>query len=292
MKRTLLLVLLGAYALLAGSAPAHAYDDDTHYYYCYYLARKCGFGPQDSLRIASANVAVDYCPVTEPLQNYSPGPGAQTVRERFHSLPPFTGLPKFVQKWTPTDRENVQKWLTQRENQAWAMGNPGVFLHYYMDRFAHENYHSPFGHFFDPTANLGARIHKPDYLSDDVAKAMKMTRGTITVLLQFKAKQRANLTLDGIPYLKTTEENNRRKQIYDTAYEMLKQLTRTVNQKPDSFNSPNSADAKRVIEKALNEKIPDVNIKVGGEADHRIDYQFDLDGKVTANADKWALTGR
>src|SRR3982751_4853871 len=92
-KAFLLAVAIGSLLLLNG--PARAYDNDTHFWFTYYLARKAGYTPIQATQIASADVSVDYDEDTQPvlpeISTFSafrhPLDHFQYVRNRLHALP-------------------------------------------------------------------------------------------------------------------------------------------------------------------------------------------------------------
>src|SRR5436190_17027801 len=87
---------------------ASAYDNDTHFWFTYYLAVKAGYTPIQATQIASADVSVDYDEDTQPVLPAIETFGAfrhplnhfQYVRNRLHALPTkaeiirLAGLPK------------------------------------------------------------------------------------------------------------------------------------------------------------------------------------------------------
>lgn len=213
--------------LIASTAPsARAYDDDTHFWLTYYLARKVGFTPTQARQIASADVSVDYDHDTWPVLPFDLH--LEDQRKRFHALPSTKetekcrdkvrkelGLPAkslfsldkprltlaqrkqleagVYQCIKPAmDREEVERWA-----EAIDTGNPGVFLHYFQDKFAHRGFESQFGHL------RAARV--PDFLSSDPAKAKLMAQGTIQQLRRFMTTTWAGKRLPPEPNWRSVE---------------------------------------------------------------------------------------
>jgi hypothetical protein len=167
--------------------PAAAYDNDTHYYLVYYLARKMGYSSIQSRRIALADVSVDYDPHTEPVQDYGVSNAAQQPRVAFHAF-------LDERKFSLADPDQLVEALAARQKQAdvlWAYGlqtgNPGEFLHFLGDEFAHRDPTTlkPYG---SETGHL-AEGHTPDYLSNDPDSAWEMVQATVVALQQFAASK-------------------------------------------------------------------------------------------------------
>jgi hypothetical protein len=59
---------MGLCLLLGCGGRVHAYDNDVHYVFTYYLARQVGFTPPQAHQIASGDVSTDYDSRVEPLQ--------------------------------------------------------------------------------------------------------------------------------------------------------------------------------------------------------------------------------
>ena len=66
MKRLAKLTLLLALVVMP-AARAAAYDNDTHFWFTYYLAVRAGYTPVQAMQIASADVSVDYDDDTQPV---------------------------------------------------------------------------------------------------------------------------------------------------------------------------------------------------------------------------------
>jgi hypothetical protein len=95
MKRSLQLLVAVVFVIAAIAINARAYDNDTHFWFTYYLAIKAGFTPLQATQIASADVSVDYDDDTQPvlpsIESFSafrhPLDHFQYVRNRLHALP-------------------------------------------------------------------------------------------------------------------------------------------------------------------------------------------------------------
>jgi hypothetical protein len=150
MRRPLLfLVVLVSLSL---APPAFAYDDDGHYLLTYFVARSIGYTPEQSYRIALANVGVDHFPQTEPIQNYNIADEAQAPRIAFHAF-----LPSIFVLDPPRAVATKNTILAGLRTQGYKLQNPGGALHAAMDNFSHMGYWSKTGH--------AAAGHTPDYLS-------------------------------------------------------------------------------------------------------------------------------
>lgn len=193
-----------------GVKNTRAYDNDTHFWLTYYLAVKAEFTPHQATQIASANISVDLDLDTEPILgnlvrgvlSVHPLTNAQKVRGRFHALPRRKDL---VRKndyprthwWDPirldlADNEPYRKHYLQmlihanamvsdRLNEFWeetlsANENPGVFLHYLQDSFAHKGFLSYIGH-------IG--YDYVDFVATDRDKAKLTARSTLQYLKAF-----------------------------------------------------------------------------------------------------------
>lgn len=173
---------------------AIAYYDDTHYGVTYYLARIVGYTPEQSQRLASATVSVDYSKATEPVQgeNMIVGPpgSAQTPRVSFHAFLDEVIYPDCQtnieeRRAAMLDVKKRERFLFQ---QAVKSRNPGVFFHFYQDEFSHSGYGSWGGHFASRTANKrGLPIGSyTDWLSSyDPAHHMKAIDATIEMLKSY-----------------------------------------------------------------------------------------------------------
>jgi hypothetical protein len=246
---------------LAGNAPQPVtYDNDTHFYYTYYLARVANFTPDEALRIASANVALDCDPKTEPFQKTLVSPAAQSVRRRFHAFVPS------LDRRGEDERERNRRAAYER---AWDSGNPGGYLHFYMDIFSHRGFDSMLGH--------AAKGHKPDFLSRNPVRAERMTRGVLSLLWEFRHRHRANhseILQDGGfgPGVRLTGADPGGLVLaYRRVQPVLFALIAAND--PRWLARPNAASAQLIVSRALREQVPDFS--------RRIRYSFDRQGYPT-----------
>ena len=178
-----------------------AYDNDTHFWFTYYLAVEAGYTPIQATQIASADVSVDYDDDTQPvlpsLESLAsfrhPLDHFQYVRNRLHALPMksevmlLASLPDGYW-WNPlliTDPKTLtaaHAIVEQRKKVFWADTladgrNPGVFLHYLEDTFAHDGFASYIGH---------AGYYRVDYMASDKPKAERMAFTVLKYLIAFR----------------------------------------------------------------------------------------------------------
>lgn len=173
-----------------------AYDNDTHFWLTYYLAVKAGYTNTQATQIASANIGVDFDKDTEPLTPRfdhwkdwtQPWSHYQNIRAQFHALP-LTGSIFDKEWWNPTkleiNGENLKKAqviVEARKKQFWEETlregeNPGLFLHYLQDIFAHNGFTSYVGH---------AGYYYVDFLDSDADKAERMAFDTLSYLIVFR----------------------------------------------------------------------------------------------------------
>jgi hypothetical protein len=216
------LTVMAALLLLATPSSVFAYDNDTHFWLTYYLARKTGYSHVQAEQVASANISVDLDVHTDPVvarpnflnDIFKPGFMLQFVRATLHALPMRSDL---VSEFNGTiDRNGKQRtfftfdpriecedpniadcdpdrvlWLDERAlagqklrwdnvvdmSRANNGDNPGVFLHYLQDKYAHRGFTSVMGH---------AGYRRVDYLASDREKARRMVRDTVNYLIEFK----------------------------------------------------------------------------------------------------------
>lgn len=173
--------------LLAGALTTQTvktFYDDTHYSLTYYMARSCGYTPYQAHRLASADVSIDYSPLTEPVQSelqLSRGNElAQEPRVRFHAFVDDRASADAAVRSVDTHRRELEA----LEKQS---GNPGVFLHFLQDIEPHKGYSSLGGHWVSPTAAasnllIGATT---DYLSYRPNRAYDMVDATLELLTRF-----------------------------------------------------------------------------------------------------------
>ncbi len=220
------------------------YDDDTHYYLTYFLARKAGFTQIQSFRIASANISIDYSDETEPIQYLRQasdirGRNTQFRRIRFHA---FQDADQFGEGSSEAGKAAIK--LAGQELRARCVNikNPGGYLHFYQDTYSHDpdKYQSISGHMRDG--------HAPDFLSDPpVSRAEFMVKGTLAELKKFMTEYCPGQKPRPIDY------DGEIKPVLDELIEINPPPHRTND--PRSKNlvdiSPDAEAAGRVIEKAL-----------------------------------------
>jgi hypothetical protein len=204
------IVLFGA---LACAQSTRAYDNDTHFWLTYYLAIKVGYTPIQAAQIASADISVDFDKHTEPVlpspnfkfDIFKPDEYMQTVRSTLHALP----LRQLVMDRFPSRREPARRdaeWdprietdpeilsflddlVMRGQEYRWEQvvknrDNPGVFLHYLEDKYAHRGFCSYVGH---------AGYEYVDFLASDPEKAKRMMRDVVNYLFEFKSM------MNGVP---------------------------------------------------------------------------------------------
>jgi len=184
-----------------------AYDNDTHYWFTYYLAVKAGFTPFQAEQIASADVSVDFDEDTEPvtpkldtlMQAYRFKATFSMVRSNFHALASKKDVNEITKRspiywWDPqvdTDPSVIaadHKIVAKRQAEFWKAviekgENPGMFLHYLQDTYSHRNFESFFGH---------AGYRRVDHMSSDRAKALEMAMITLRYMIAFKLRMGNN----------------------------------------------------------------------------------------------------
>lgn len=264
---------------------AQAYDDDTHFWLTYLLARKVGYDKFQALDIASADLSVDYDKQTWPILPLSLH--MQSQRQRLHALPSTGEAVKCrdqarkqlgKNKHSSFSAEEIERLegsvyqclkprieaeLNARWQDAVNTGNPGIFLHYYQDSFAHHGFESRLGH-------LRAG-HIPDFLSSDEVKAYEMAIGTIGQLRRFMQTRWPDRALppepdwenDVKPIVKRFIEVNDSKIKMDAIYspwdwDSTRVKTRMVyKEEPDSQPEKKTADLLRLMFKLRDLPSPD-----------------------------------
>ena len=190
-KRTFQVSIIAIMIIFSASS-VRAYDNDTHFWLTYYLARKTGYTHLQATQIASATISVDFDNDTEPIT-----PAAlsmQNVRATLHALPKVSEVNKECRSGKKLDlreeadfekSEEGQKCLDaivlRRQEEFWnkvkeEKSNPGVFLHYLQDKHAHRGFRSIWGH--------GGYL-RVDFLDSNREKAKEMARDTIYYLKEF-----------------------------------------------------------------------------------------------------------
>lgn len=187
--------------LVFSPSSAKAYDNDTHFWLTYYLAIKAGYTHIQATQIASADVTLDLDSQTNPvlpslenpLQLFRPLEHQQEVRARLHALPSKAQIVRIAKPdpaywWSPlveTDPATLKimrELVTTRKKEYWKetltpARNPGLFLHYLQDTFAHDGYKSLLGH---------AGYYRVDFLATDRKKAEAMAMATLKYLVAFR----------------------------------------------------------------------------------------------------------
>lgn len=195
-------LLCGIFLFFGQAQKSFAYDNDTHFWLTYYLSVKAGYTPVQATQIASANISVDLDKHTDPVVPYPSSlldlrylnAHFQTVRRRLHALPAKWEINKLSKQewnlwWSPLIEENddvnkiAKALVNERKVEFWKdtlekRKNPGVFLHYLQDTFAHDKFKSYVGH---------AGYFYVDFLSTDKAKAEEMAFTTYKYLRAFHA---------------------------------------------------------------------------------------------------------
>jgi hypothetical protein len=195
MKKFLLLFIAAFICLLGFSNVAYAYYDDTHYSFNYYLARTCGYTPEQAQRIASACVDIDRSRLTEPNQYYNVAVGtdqsAQRPRILFHAFMDSIKYPNCLSSEAEANSAKNDI-IAQRNilwNNAFQIKNPGVFLHFLQDETSHEGYSSFAGHWASPSAYWNAPLPLGaycDFLSSYTKERHQaMVLATVSRLKQF-----------------------------------------------------------------------------------------------------------
>jgi hypothetical protein len=198
---------LAALLLIAMSTAGNvqAYDNDTHFWLTYYLAIKVGYTPLQAAQIASADISVDFDSHTEPVfpspnfrfDIFKPDEYVQTVRSTLHALPLRQSvMDEFASRREPAMRDAL--WdprietdpailafldglVMKGQEYRWGLvvknrDNPGVFLHYLQDKYAHRGFCSVVGH---------GGYEYVDFVASDPAKAKRMMRDVVNYLIEF-----------------------------------------------------------------------------------------------------------
>src|SRR5262249_4126432 len=95
LQRCTSLATIVACIILANTRFLWAYDNDTHFWFTYYLSIRAGYTPIQAAQIASADVIVDFDDDTQPvmpsIENLvsfrHPLQHFQYIRNRLHALP-------------------------------------------------------------------------------------------------------------------------------------------------------------------------------------------------------------
>jgi hypothetical protein len=201
MRKVLGVLSVIGFVLCVNVSKARAYDNDTHFWFTYYLAVESGYTRMQAMQIASADVSVDYDDDTQPvlpsiesLASFRhPLDHFQYVRNRLHALPMKSDIMKTANLpdgywWDPvmiTDPKTLaaaHAIVAARKKVFWAdtlaeQRNPGIFLHFLEDTFAHDGFASYIGH---------AGYYRVDFMASDETKAMRMALTAIKYLIAFR----------------------------------------------------------------------------------------------------------
>lgn len=173
-----------------------AYYDDTHYSLSYAIGRMLGYTPEQCYRLASACYSIDYSGYTEPEQraNLMRGLDVRTPRLDYHAFMDDAKYSNCLSDKSEADMAAVD--IGNQAHKLFGYGakvfNPGIFLHFYQDSFAHEGYSASGGHWFSPTAPM--RPNYPlgpycDWLSSfEPTRHLPMVNGTVEHLRKFMAE--------------------------------------------------------------------------------------------------------
>lgn len=199
--------------ILCGQAKnASAYDNDTHFWLTYYLALKAKYTPLQATQIASANISVDFDSDTQPVL---PRPTIgdlnkltshlSIVRMNYHALVSKSDAnrllkPEQIFWWDPAiendpvNQRYIRELVILQRNILWnnhlrEKRNPGFFLHYLQDMYAHRDFKSFVGH---------AGYKRVDFLASDRPKAKEMAMETMKYLYAYREYINNRLTLDEI----------------------------------------------------------------------------------------------
>lgn len=157
--------------LLAAGSPAIGYEEDTHYYLCYVMARMGGLDDRDARVVASAAQGVDEAPGTTPLRWRNFVTKSDELDRLKRVLPLWHAM-----SLSGDEAEIAARMAKIRDDAFRGKGNLiglGQFAHFAQDWYSHQpekarHYRAPIGHFWDR--------HAPDYLGTDSRKAEEMAR--------------------------------------------------------------------------------------------------------------------
>jgi hypothetical protein len=299
-------IIVSVLMLFLFTPGAYAYYDDTHYCLTYYMARACGYTPDQAYRIASADQSIDYSEPTEPCQYgkaFSPSSAegaAQIPRIKFHAFMDAMQYPDCLTKTDQqrTAEDGIQKQHDVLWDQALRVGNPGVFLHFLQDETAHGGYSSWGGHW----ASLGAYIEdRPlgptcDFLSTGPEERhVAMINNTLLYLQEFMTRKNPKQPKRSIDQgelawvLGKMREANPAPtplELHDLETVLSGNIIGVAVRAVDLKSGPDMAKAKAVIERALGRW--DETHPMRGEP-HR--YEFDGNGELVGNQDQYCLYG-
>jgi hypothetical protein len=187
-----LLVLIAV--VLIPARPAAAFDGDMHFFMTYYVARSCGFTREQSRRIAALCLAADYNPKLEPGIVYDPRtkvqakPELQNRRVWFHAFrnQQKMAFPGSIYKDSPqlgsADAAIRAQRLRLMEN-AVAIGNPGLLLHFVQDEMSHYGYGSIWGH-----GDWHVFFGQPKKIEKERVRRVRADHGTTTDFLSYESR--------------------------------------------------------------------------------------------------------
>ncbi|HUP25091.1 MAG TPA: hypothetical protein VNB06_19395 [Thermoanaerobaculia bacterium] len=171
-----------AIALLSVASALPAYEPD-HYGWTYYLALQLGFTERQAYQLASGAYALDWDPDTEPMgtswdkAQVAAGYPPEQVQAKWLMFHAFTET-----LYVDLGQDEIEAAKQLHEDRLWGLavreGNPGPYLHFVQDRFAHHGWENVRGHAFAG--------HLPDTLADDPDRSRRMTEATLQALLRFK----------------------------------------------------------------------------------------------------------
>lgn len=291
-----------ALLFFAACTESLAYYDDTHYHMTYYLARLSGFTHQQAFRMASAAVAIDYSPYTEPCQYADEWSGLsrenqlaiEKPRVQFHAFIDEMKHPNILSttdlsKKPQEERQAQNEIVAQRDylfkmatSTPDAAGNLGVFLHFFQDEFSHAGYGSRGGHwFFGGGAKLRGRPLGSycDWLcSYTQEKHLKMARETVSYMRKFMQHFNA-------------EQFKNTQPVPDAEIVKIVTLFRNLNVQPfptmadPTLTSPNYES----VSKVLHTHLRDQNC-FDSLPEHGIQYRFSPEGIPFAeHRDNWSM---
>lgn len=206
MRRFIMLCLpTVVFAVVLAPAPANGFYDDVHYVFTYYLARQVGYTHKQAHRIASASVAIDWDPETEPVQagirTMHGAAGTQKPRWMFHAFRNSVEFDDVIGDGA-ADGDKADNDIRLQRTQLWLHGvadkNAGACVHFYQDELSHAKFGSKLGHvpIFGDSDEYDRHFHEglpiggsTDWLSYyDEETQMKLARGTANMLTRFMRK--------------------------------------------------------------------------------------------------------
>ncbi len=179
--------VISLFLLLFFTAPAFSYDQDIHYNFSYWMAKKIGFPQNDALVIALSNQQTDDSGLTEPMGlNPTHWVKNNTKRRYWHFPGQLTETKLFkIQTYHDTAENNVYgRYNIVRAAGFDSAGDPrinpyffGMSLHSYMDTFSHASFGGRKGH-----VRVG---HKPDWPKENKEKTQRMANHVFTHFINY-----------------------------------------------------------------------------------------------------------